>query len=53
MSGQSAKMTTGEVFKTIKGLEHNSQTKSNGASSGHETNQQNNAKCRPVAKEAK
>ena len=44
MSGQSSKMTVGDVSKTIKKLEHNSQTAGNGAKSGAETNQQVNRK---------
>lgn len=42
MAGQSSQMSVKEVSKTIKGLEHNQQTNSNGACSGAETNQQNN-----------
>jgi hypothetical protein len=44
MAGQSSKLTTNEVSKTIKSLENNSQTNSNGANSGAETNQQVNRK---------
>ena len=44
MSGQSSKLSVGDVSKTIKKLEYNSQTNSNGARSGAETNQQVNRK---------
>lgn len=44
MAGQSSKLNVSEVSKTIKKLEHNSQTNSNGSKSGSETNQQVGAK---------
>jgi hypothetical protein len=40
MSGQSAKEGVAAISRKIKSVENNSQTKSNGANSGAETNQQ-------------
>lgn len=44
MAGQSTKLSVKDVSSVIKKLEHNTQTNSNGAQSGAETNQQVNAK---------